>query len=87
MAEFIFNMQEVTRIHPPDKRVLENPAPAVMLLEVSGANVQIAVRPWVATGDYWTVRAALLEQIKLAIEKNGLAAAPPQQFVHLVNQP
>ena len=24
MAEFIFTMQEVTRIHPPDKRVLEN---------------------------------------------------------------
>jgi energy-dependent translational throttle protein EttA len=24
MAEFIFSMQEVTRIHPPDKRVLEN---------------------------------------------------------------
>jgi ATP-binding cassette ChvD family protein len=24
MAEFIFSMQEVTRVHPPDKRVLEN---------------------------------------------------------------
>src|SRR5688572_2252602 len=24
MAEYIFSMQEVTRIHPPDKRVLEN---------------------------------------------------------------
>src|SRR5262245_12930901 len=24
MAEFIFTMQEVSRIHPPDKRVLEN---------------------------------------------------------------
>ena len=24
MAEFIFTMQEVTRVHPPDKRVLEN---------------------------------------------------------------
>ena len=69
-----------------DKRVLENPAPAVLLLELVGANVQIAARPWVATDDYWTVRADLLEQIKLAIEKNGLAAAPPHQFVHLVNQ-
>src|SRR5512133_2320681 len=24
MAEFIFTMQEVTRVHPPDKKVLEN---------------------------------------------------------------
>ena len=68
------------------ERVLKNPEPTVMLLELVGANVQVAVRPWVANDDYWTVRADLLEQIKVAIEKNGLAAAPPHQFVHLVNQ-
>lgn len=68
-----------------DKRVLKNPEPVVMLLDLVGPNVQIAVRPWVANDDYWTVRADLLEQIKLAIEKNGLATPPPHQFVHLVN--
>jgi ATPase subunit of ABC transporter with duplicated ATPase domains len=24
MAEYIFTMQDVSRVHPPDKRVLEN---------------------------------------------------------------
>jgi small conductance mechanosensitive channel len=69
-----------------DKRILREPEPTVMLLELVGPNVQIAVRPWVANNDYWSVRADLLEQIKLAIEKDGLAPPPPHQFVHLVNQ-
>jgi small conductance mechanosensitive channel len=69
-----------------DERVLRDPEPQVMLLELAGANIQIAVRPWVANDDYWTVRADLLLKIKLALEQNGLTAAPPLQLVRHVNQ-
>jgi len=69
-----------------DQRVLRDPAPEVMLLELAGANVQIAVRPWVANDDYWAVRADLLLRIKLALEQNELTAAPPLQLVRQVSQ-
>jgi small conductance mechanosensitive channel len=68
-----------------DERVLKNPEPAVMLLELVGPNVQFAVRPWVANDDYWTVRADLLERIKAALEQSGLATPPAQQLVRLLN--
>jgi small conductance mechanosensitive channel len=42
------------------------------------------VRPWVNTADYWDVRADLLEQIKLALEKNGLTIPHPRPLVQLV---
>lgn len=69
-----------------DQRVLRQPEPVVMVLDLVGPGVQLAVRPWVANDDYWTVRADLLEQIKLTIDKNNLVPPPPHQFVHLVNQ-
>jgi small conductance mechanosensitive channel len=68
-----------------DQRVLKHPAPTVLLLDFVPGGVNFAVRPWVATDDYWTVRGDLLEQIKLAIDGNGLAALPVPQHVQLVN--
>jgi small conductance mechanosensitive channel len=70
-----------------DERVLKDPAPTVLLLDLAASSVNFAVRPWVATDDYWVVRGDLLERIKLEIEKNGLSIPFPQHFVHLVNKP
>jgi small conductance mechanosensitive channel len=68
-----------------DERILQDPAPQVMLLELGASSVDFAVRPWVNSGDYWTVRADLLEKIKLALESNGLSIPFPQHDVHIVS--
>lgn len=78
--------QVIAAVLEADERVHRQPEPTVMLLELVGPNVQIAVRPWVATEDYWVVRADLLERIKHALEQNNLATPPPQQLVRLLNQ-
>lgn len=78
--------QVIAAVLEADKRVLRDPPPEVALLELSAPNIQIAARPWVANADYWAVRSHLLEQIKLALEKEGLAIGPPQQVVRLVKQ-
>jgi small conductance mechanosensitive channel len=70
-----------------DERVLKDPAPTVLLLDLAASSVNFAVRPWVATDDYWVVRGDLLERIKVELEKNGLSIPFPQHFVHLVNKP
>ena len=69
-----------------DERVLKDPAPVIMMLELADSSVNFAVRPWVASGDYWVVRGELLEAVKKALEDNGLSIPYPQRDVHMINQ-
>jgi small conductance mechanosensitive channel len=57
-----------------------------MMLELADSSVNFAVRPWVASSDYWGVRGDLLEGIKKALEDNGLSIPYPQRDVHLIGQ-
>ena len=68
-----------------DERILKEPAAQIMLLELGASSVDIAVRPWVASADYWAVRADMLERIKLALEANGLSIPYPQRDLHIVS--
>ena len=68
-----------------DERILKDPAPAVMLLELADSSVNFAVRPWVNSGDYWAVRADVLERVKQALEGSGLSIPYPQRDLHLVS--
>jgi len=67
-------------------KVLSDPEPKVMLNELGGSSVNFTVRPWVNSGDYWPVRAQLLEQLKYNIEAGGCSFPYPQQDVHLYRQ-
>ena len=69
-----------------DERVLKDPAPALLVMELNSSSVDIAVRPWVKIEDYWTVRSDLLERIKVTLEDNGLSIPYPQRDVHLFNE-
>jgi small conductance mechanosensitive channel len=69
-----------------DARILAEPAPTVMLLELADSSVNFAVRPWVNSGDYWAVRGDLLENVKRELERAGLSIPFPQRDVHIVSQ-
>lgn len=64
-------------------QVLSDPEPLVLLMDLADSSVNFAVRPWVATDDYWTVRAELLESIKRELEAAGCSIPYPQQDVHM----
>ena len=76
----------IAAILAADERVLKEPAPTIMLVELADSSVNIAVRPWVASGDYWAVRGDLLERVKKSLEDNGLSIPFPQRDLHLVGQ-
>ena len=38
-----------------DKRILDTPAPIIVLGSLSASSVDITVRVWVKTADYWNV--------------------------------
>lgn len=66
-----------------DDRILDDPAAVVAVGELADSSVNINVRPWVKSSDYWTVRADLLENIKLTFDANGVSIPFPQQDVHM----
>jgi small conductance mechanosensitive channel len=65
------------------EKVLDDPAPAILLMELGDSSVNFAVRPWVKASDYWVVRSELLESIKVKLEAAGCEIPFPQRDVHL----
>lgn len=68
-----------------DERILTDPLPSVAMAELADSSVNFNVRPWVRSADYWTVRADILEKIKLAFDANSISIPYPQQDVHMHN--
>jgi small conductance mechanosensitive channel len=66
-----------------DERVLEDPAPAVAVGELGDSSVNLNVRPWVKSEDYWGLRADLLEGIKVKFDEAGISIPYPQQDVYM----
>ncbi|NQV50371.1 MAG: mechanosensitive ion channel [Candidatus Marinimicrobia bacterium] len=66
-----------------DTRILEDPAPQIVVSELADSSVNLFVRPWVKTEDYWDVRYYMIEKIKLALDEAGIIIPFPQRDVHL----
>jgi small conductance mechanosensitive channel len=79
-------IEVITRVVTSDERVLKDPAPQVAVSEMADSSVNLVVRPWCQTGDYWTVRFDLTRRLKEEIEGAGLSIPYPQQDVHLYRE-
>jgi small conductance mechanosensitive channel len=66
-----------------DSRILTETAPQIAVSELADSCVNIVVRPWVNTADYWDVRLELTEKIKLTFDEKGISFPYPQQDVHM----
>jgi small conductance mechanosensitive channel len=66
-----------------DPRVLADPAPLIFVQELGDNSVQVAVRPWVKSEDYWTLQWDLPERVKLRFDAEGISIPYPQRDVHL----
>jgi small conductance mechanosensitive channel len=73
----------LTRICAEHPLVLDEPATAILVLNLGESSVDFAVRPWAKTGDYWTVWSDLLERGKVELEAAGCNIPYPQTDVHL----
>ncbi len=66
-----------------ETRILKDPAPLIAVSELAESSVNLIVRPWVVTGDYWAVYFDLTEKIKLTFDEKGISFPFPQHDVHL----
>ncbi|MFU8878226.1 MAG: mechanosensitive ion channel family protein, partial [Wenzhouxiangellaceae bacterium] len=73
----------IDRVIRGHEKVLKDPEPVILLMNLGDSSVDFAVRPWVASPDYWVVRGELMAQIKSALESAGCSIPFPQRDVHL----
>ncbi len=66
--------------HP---KVLQEPAFTVAVGALALNSVQLFVRPWVLSEEYWDVRFELIEQIKLVFDEHGITVPFPQMDLHV----
>lgn len=64
---------EVVQKHP---LVLKDPAPAVIVKELTDTGIKLAIRAWVKTPDYSTTTAQLLETCMLTFAENRIRTQP-----------
>ena len=63
-------------------KVLTEPGIQIAVSELAHSSVNVVVRPWVKSGDYWSVRFALTEGIKNALDNANIKTPYPQMDVH-----
>lgn len=68
-----------------DERILPDPEPLVAVAALADSSVNLNVRPWVKSSDYWPVLYDLNERIKLAFDDNDIVIPYPQMDIHLQN--
>lgn len=75
--------QLIEKAMADDERILKDPEPTLMILELADSSVNFAVRPWVKSSDYWVVRSDLLETLKVRCDAAGISIPYPQRDVHV----
>ncbi|MFT4623973.1 MAG: small conductance mechanosensitive channel [Myxococcota bacterium] len=75
-----FAMSEVRA----DGRVLEEPAPLVAVRGLGESSVDLVVRAYVGTSDFWPTTFALYKAIKLRFDAEGVTIPFPQRSLHMV---
>jgi small conductance mechanosensitive channel len=66
-----------------DARVLKDPAPDVVVYELGANSINLGIRCFVNSADWFGTKVTLLEQIKLGYDRAGINIPYPQQDMHL----
>jgi small conductance mechanosensitive channel len=66
-----------------DERVLSDPAPVIAVSELADNSVNLVMRMWAKTGDYWGIYFDATEAVKLRLDEAGIGIPYPQRDVHI----
>lgn len=66
-----------------DERVLTDPAPVIAVADLADSSVNLHIRPWVKTPDYFLTMCELKEKIKIAYDEAGISIPYPQTDLHV----
>lgn len=71
------------RLLADDQRILKEPVPFIELGNLNSSSVDITVRAWVNSADYWAVFFSVNEKVYKAFANEGLNIPFPQVDVHM----
>ena len=71
------------RLCDEDQRILKSPEPFIELVKLNESSVDITVRGWVESADYWGVFFSMNEKVYKNFAKEGLNIPFPQMDVHV----
>lgn len=66
-----------------DDRILEKPAPKVVVTKLAESRVNMSVRAWVKRPKYWSVMFDLNEKIKTTFDEEGISIPYSEQHVYI----
>jgi len=69
-----------------DERTLKNVPTDIWLGEHGDSSINLYLRPWVNSGDYWPYYFDMMEKVKFAFDKEDISIPYPQRDVH-IHQP
>ncbi len=69
-----------------EDKILQGEPVDVYVSELADSSVQMGVRAWVKTEDYWPIRWKMTEDIKNALDANGISIPYPQMDVTVAMQ-
>lgn len=76
----------ILNIIKADKRILSDPEPFARVGNLGDSSVDITVRVWVATDDFWNVNWDLIENVKKEFDAQGISIPFPQRDIHVFNE-
>jgi small conductance mechanosensitive channel len=78
-------MAEIRQLFEQDERILVDPEPGVWTSELTQNSVDLIVRAWTNSDDYWDTKADLLRAIKDRFDDIGISIPLPQSQLTVVD--
>jgi small conductance mechanosensitive channel len=75
--------QVILEVLKKDARTQTEPEPVVAVTNLGESSVDLTMRAWVKTEDYYDLRAAMLEAVKLKFDETGIEIPFPQHEIHV----
>jgi small-conductance mechanosensitive channel len=74
---------KIMKEHP---KVLDDPAPSIFMTALADSSVNLQLRPWAKTEDYWDVLHDMRKALHEELPKAGVEIPFPQLDVHMISE-
>ena len=81
-TDFEFAKSVLLEIINKDSRILKDPEPLIVVGELADSSVNIIVRVWVNSDDYWNVNFDMNKNVYATFNEKGISFPFPQLTVH-----
>ncbi len=76
-------LQVLMKLAEHEESILKTPVPEAIVDSLGDSSVNLILRIWVNTADYWPVRYQMTKRMKESLDQNGIEIPFPQVDVHI----